>query len=49
MLKEELARARRKIIAMEIGNLPMRENLALMSAYGRLPLQTLVGGLEETQ
>lgn len=49
MLKEELARAQRKIIAMEIGNLSMRENLALTSAYGRLPLQALVGGGEETQ
>ena len=49
MLKEELARAQRKIIAMEIGNLSMRKNLALTSAYGRLPLQALVGGEEETQ
>ena len=37
MLKEEFARAQRKFIAMEIGNLSMRENLALTSAYGRLP------------
>ena len=49
MLKEELARAQRKIIAMEIGNLSMRKNLALTSAYGRLPLQALVGEGEETQ
>ena len=49
MLKEELARAQRKIIAMEIGNLSMRESLALTSAYGRLPLQALVGRGEETQ
>ena len=47
--KRGLARAQRKIIAMEIGNLSMRENLALTSAYGRLPLQALVGGGEETQ
>lgn len=28
MLKEELGRAQRKISALEIGNLSMRENLA---------------------
>ena len=49
MLKEELGRAQRKIIALEIGKLSMREKLALTSAYDRLPLQALVGGGEETQ
>lgn len=32
-----------------IGNLSMRENLALTSAYGKMTLQALVVGGEDTQ